>query len=115
MSCSPDQSIKSNGILSFFDDHELTSFKLQDGLRLPGCVAPNALGLLTINEPVCCGAENHTSGFHSLFTALQEPDCQLVRIDLTGCCLGPRDFNCLGEALRNTRSLKSLRLAKLKR
>jgi len=124
MNSSPNQSVQGSrtdmcrsSILSFLEDfsNESNTFKLQDGLRLPGFVAPNALGLLTLTDPVCRGPEKHTSGFHSLFTALQEPNCQLVRMDLTGCCLGPMDLNCLGQALRNSRSLKSLRLAKLKR
>jgi len=124
MSSSPNQSVRGSrtdvcrsSILSFLEEttNESNTFKLQDGLRLPGFVAPNALGLLTLTDPVCPGPEKHTSGFHSIFKALQDPDCQLVRMDLTSCCLGPMDLNCLGQALRNSRSLKSLRLAKLKR
>lgn len=92
-----------------------SQFKLQDGLRVPAFVAHSAVGLLKLSEPKCLQNGNHTSGFHSLFVALQEPECQLSRLDLTGCCLGPQDLNCLGEALRNSRRLKSLRLAKLKR
>jgi hypothetical protein len=77
-------------------------------------VAPNALGLLKLNEPECLSGR-HTSGFHSLFVALQEPDCQLSKLDLTGCCLEPMDLNCLGQAIRQSHCLKSLRLAKLER
>lgn len=94
---------------------ENCDFNLKEGLYLPGCVAPNAVGLLKLSESKCPRNGNHSSGFHALFLALQEPDCQLSRLDLTGCCLGSMDLNCLGEALRNSRSLKSLRLSKMKR
>ena len=77
-------------------------------------MAPNALGLLKPKGPEC-QRDRHTSGFHSLFVALQAPDCQLVRLDLTGCCLEPLDLNCLGQAIQNSHSLKALRLAKLRR
>ena len=111
--------IKSVGsLLSLIEDNNNPSgnFKLHDGLRLPGSVAPNAIGLLKLNEPKCPSKNGiHSSGFHALFVALQDPECQLARLDLTGCCLGPMDLNCLGEALRNSRSLKALRVAKLKR
>lgn len=77
-------------------------------------MAPNALGFFKLNEPEC-QLGSHASGFHSLFIALQEPECQLSRLDLTGCCLEPMDLNCLGQATRRSHSLKSLRLAKLKK
>lgn len=108
-------------LLSLIEDNNnpggqsATNFKLQDGLRFPGFVAPNAMGLFKLHEPECRKNGTHSSGFHSLFTALQDPECQLARLDLTGCCLGPMDLVCLGEALRNSRSLKALRLAKFKR
>ena len=79
-----------------------------------GIVAPNALGLLKPKGPECLG-DRHTSGFHTLFVALQEPSCQLSKLDLTGCCLELMDLNCLGQAIQKSPHLKSLRLAKLKR
>lgn len=101
-------------ILSVLESSNHNDFKLQDGLRLPGIMAPNALGFFKLNEPEC-QLGTHASGFHSLFIALQEPECQLSRLDLTGCCLEPMDLNCLGQATRRSHSLKSLRLAKLKK
>jgi len=98
---------------SIFDDSQSNSFSLKDGLRYPGIMAPRAIGLSGLTVPGCPADGSHSSGFHVLFTALKDPECRLVRLDLTGCYLGIDDFHCLGEALRISPSVQALRFARL--
>lgn len=81
-----------------------------------GGIGARATGLCGVwKVPGCPSDGSHCSGFHHIFTALKDADCKLIRLDLTGCCLGPDDFNCLGEALRSAPSVKGLRFVGLER
>ncbi|XP_076035663.1 uncharacterized protein LOC143021810 isoform X2 [Oratosquilla oratoria] len=64
--------------------------------------------------PTCCPLA-HTNGFHEVFSAFRHPECRVCHLNISKCTLGAEDLVCLGETVRFTKCLSSLRMEGLSR
>ena len=65
--------------------------------------------------PTCPGEDVHSNGFHCIFKSLLDPSCNLTHLDLSKSSLGAEDLVCLGDAIRYTNCLTTLRMEGLAR
>ncbi|KAB7500533.1 NLR family CARD domain-containing protein 4 [Armadillidium nasatum] len=64
--------------------------------------------------PKCC-PEQHASGFHQIFSAFKSSSCRVCHLNISKCTLSAEDLVCLGEMIKESKSLSSLRMEGLSR
>ncbi|KAK7072483.1 hypothetical protein SK128_012781 [Halocaridina rubra] len=65
--------------------------------------------------PPACSPLVHANGFHEIFTAFRNPSSRVCHLNISKCTLGAEDLVCLGETVRFTKCLSSLRMEGLSR
>ncbi|XP_045123346.1 uncharacterized protein LOC123511477 isoform X2 [Portunus trituberculatus] len=65
--------------------------------------------------PPTCSPSIHANGFHEIFSAFRNPVSRVCHLNISKCTLGAEDLVCLGETVRFTRCLSSLRMEGLSR
>lgn len=65
--------------------------------------------------PPSCSPSIHANGFHEIFSAFRNPASRVCHLNISKCTLGAEDLVCLGETVRFTRCLSSLRMEGLSR
>ncbi|KAK3865449.1 hypothetical protein Pcinc_028941, partial [Petrolisthes cinctipes] len=65
--------------------------------------------------PPTCTPSVHANGFHEIFSAFRNPSSRVCHLNINKCTLGAEDLVCLGETVRFTRCLSSLRMEGLSR
>ncbi|XP_068231604.1 uncharacterized protein [Palaemon carinicauda] len=65
--------------------------------------------------PPACSPLVHANGFHEIFSAFRNPASRVCHLNISKCTLGAEDLVCLGETVRFTKCLSSLRMEGLSR
>lgn len=59
--------------------------------------------------------QTHTLALFQIFSAFRNPTSRVCHLNISKCTLGAEDLVCLGETVRFTRCLSSLRMEGLSR
>ncbi|XP_042218652.1 uncharacterized protein LOC121863836 isoform X2 [Homarus americanus] len=65
--------------------------------------------------PPACSPLVHSNGFHEIFSAFRNPSSRVCHLNISKCTMGAEDLVCLGETVRFTKCLSSLRMEGLSR
>ncbi|XP_071547953.1 uncharacterized protein [Panulirus ornatus] len=65
--------------------------------------------------PPACSPLLHANGFHEIFSAFRNPASKVCHLNISKCTMGAEDLVCLGETVRFTKCLSSLRMEGLSR
>lgn len=65
--------------------------------------------------PPACSPLVHANGFHEIFSAFRNPTSRICHLNISKCTMGAEDLVCLGETVRFTKCLSSLRMEGLSR
>nr|XP_027229325.1 uncharacterized protein LOC113821082 [Penaeus vannamei] len=65
--------------------------------------------------PPACNPIVHANGFHEIFAAFRNPASRVCHLNISKCTMGAEDLVCLGETVRFTKCLSSLRMEGLSR
>lgn len=65
--------------------------------------------------PPTCSPHIHSNGFHQIFSSFRESGCRVCHLNINKCTMGAEDLVCLGETVRFTKCLSSLRMEGLSR